>query len=101
MVFGTPVPWEDTLRFLFLKQNPFVGGIIAQLSLTKYYSSEFRTTKPSEPKYLTAAELKDPMQAPPGNGEPGERLRPHGHLINCGSLLYPIAIHLPGSAVIA
>jgi hypothetical protein len=42
MVFGTPWPGENPPKFLFLKPIPFVDGIIAQLSLKKYFFPEFR-----------------------------------------------------------
>jgi hypothetical protein len=33
---------ENPPKFLFLKPNPLVDGIIAQLSLKKYFFPEFR-----------------------------------------------------------
>jgi len=46
MVFGISRPGEYPPKFLFLKPNPLVDGIIAQLSLKKYFFPEFRAYLP-------------------------------------------------------
>jgi hypothetical protein len=39
--FWDPLPWENPPKFLVLKPNPLVGGMIAQISLKKYFFPEF------------------------------------------------------------
>jgi hypothetical protein len=69
--------WENPQKFLFLKPNPLIGGMIAQVSLIKYFSLDFRHTLPSEPRYLNAVDLKDPRLAPTDDGAIEES---RGHL---------------------
>lgn len=63
-------PGENPPKFLFLEPNPLINGIIAQLSLKKYFFPEFWA-------YLTlriqilycAVKIKAPMPILPENGD--------------------------------
>jgi hypothetical protein len=45
--FSISMPEENPGRFLFLKPNPFVDAMIAQVSLKKYFSFNFWRILPS------------------------------------------------------
>jgi hypothetical protein len=66
---GTSLLWENPPKFLFLKPNPLIDAMIAQVSL------KFLHTLPSEPRNLNAVELRNSKPAPPDNGAIEERLR--------------------------
>jgi hypothetical protein len=47
MVFGTFLPEENPRKFLFLKPNSLVGGMIAQVSVKIILSPKFGHTRPT------------------------------------------------------
>jgi hypothetical protein len=77
--FWDLLPGKNPQKFLFLKPNPLVNGMIAQVYLKNIFSLNFGHTNPSATRYYLADKPKDFSIAPRDNGEPKEKRRPHTH----------------------
>jgi hypothetical protein len=75
-------PSKISQTVLYSKPILLAGGKIAQLGAESQFSPDFGHTFPTDPRYLTAVELKDPRSAPLDDDEPEEKARPHATFVH-------------------
>jgi hypothetical protein len=82
--FWGPLARNNCTKFFTLKPNLHCDAMIPQVSLKKSFLTELLTGQAIKPHELKAIELQDCRSAPPAPGEPGQKLRLHGHATRKG-----------------